>query len=314
MCLIAFKNSKNKLPKWALENGFHQNDEGAGFAVVQDKKIIVQKGFFEWKTFWKAFKPFAGKGLPALVHFRLASSGSKDKKNCHPFFVNDNLVFAHNGRLNNWEGSEKDKKSDTRWFNEAILQPLFKRVPDAHLDRVFQCLLESEIGTGNKIVFLDSLGRHSILRENAGEWYKGVWYSNDSFKKEPLNPDLLSEEEWKKRHGRFLKKKQEENDNEIDRALREWEEKEFKPTTETEKILGAKSHLGEVERPTVDPRLPAHYQDHKTIVKKTVGMKMTDRAWVQDLARRIGKRGYGDLLQLTEQGIVNGHDLREMMR
>ena len=45
-------------------------------------------------------------------------------------------------------------------------------------------LLEYSIGDRNKFVFLDITGQFHILNERAGRWDNGIWYSNDSYKRD----------------------------------------------------------------------------------------------------------------------------------
>ena len=268
MCFCAWKPTSRVLPKWMLENAFSANDDGAGFAFSYKGELILRKGFFEFKDFWREFNKIQ-KGNPAILHMRAATTGSKNKKNCHPFLVNENLAVAHNGILVDWIGTDKSDKSDTRWFVEAMLQPLFDDVPDAHLNPVYQCLLEKTIDTGNKLIFLDNKGQHSIIRAHAGHYVKGCWLSNESYKiprqKVKTNSTTSLYDNWIKKNG----------------------PRKFKPTNETERILGGPSQLG---------RVP--FEKQKLIPF--------------EFDRRDGN-AFRKIIEMQEQGILGDGDLRQMM-
>ena len=216
MCIAVLRKSNAVLSRETLKRCFEKNDDGAGFVFAHGRKLILEKGFFTFNKFWNAFSKVP-KNCPAIIHFRIASSGLKNKKNCHPFLINQNCAMAHNGILHDWVGEEKDKKSDTVHFVEQILRPLLSKVPRAYLDILFQHMLEKTIDVGNKMIFLDANGRHSILREYAGEWdkKKGCWFSNDGYKndKTVFLPDWEPSERVRK--------------------------KKFTPRSEIERILGA---------------------------------------------------------------------------
>lgn len=179
MCLALYKPAKTKPDKEAYRNGFENNDHGAGFAAIAEGGLIIAKGFFKFKKFWKAFAPYAD--CPAIVHFRLATHGKHDEDNCHPFAIADNLAMIHNGILNICTKDDKTK-SDTWHYVEKILKPLHAKQPEFYSDPEIRFLGESAIA-GSKFIFLRSDGDVCIWNEDAGSWAEdGHWYSNDSYK------------------------------------------------------------------------------------------------------------------------------------
>src|SRR2546430_11326277 len=88
MCLCIAKPKNKTLDRQLLARAFEQNEDGAGFAYAKKGKLTVQKGFFEFKAFWRAFNRIQ-RGVPAVVHLRKASSGAKNAENCHPFLIKD---------------------------------------------------------------------------------------------------------------------------------------------------------------------------------------------------------------------------------
>ena len=54
MCIIVAKEKGQKLPsKDILKTCFNNNDDGAGFMYVQDGKVIIDKGYMDFKSFYK---------------------------------------------------------------------------------------------------------------------------------------------------------------------------------------------------------------------------------------------------------------------
>lgn len=180
MCLAIYKPAATKPDKEAYRCGFENNTHGAGFAAATNGGIIIGKGFFKFKEFWKAFEPYAD--CPALIHFRLATHGKKDNDNCHPFAIADNLAMIHNGVLPICT-KEDETKSDTWHYVESILKPLHQLHPEFYKHQAISFLGRCAI-SGSKFVFLRSDGDFGIWNEEDGTWEKdGHWYSNSGYQK-----------------------------------------------------------------------------------------------------------------------------------
>ena len=111
-----------------------------------------------------------------ILHFRIKTHGNKDKTNCHPFKVNEDLVFCHNGIISDVEGSQK--YSDTIMFNKTIL----RKLPNGFVyNKPTLKLMEEFIGS-SKLIFLTSKNEIVIVNEDAGEYNKKGWFSNNSWK------------------------------------------------------------------------------------------------------------------------------------
>ena len=182
MCIAIMKSESKKINKATLQRCYNANPDGAGFMYAEDKKLTVKKGYFTFKDFYKEYKPHENKQV--LLHFRIKTHGPIDKKNCHPFLVNNGLGFIHNGIIS---GYGDNKESDTIAFNNAILKKLVaKHGNNSLFDDPMVELIENVIGY-SKLVFLDRHGNYKIMNEDKGEWKDGIWYSNSSWKKpEPI--------------------------------------------------------------------------------------------------------------------------------
>ena len=182
MCIAIMKSANKKISKSTLRRCYDANPDGAGFMYAEDKQLVVNKGYFTFKEFYKEYKPHGDKQV--LLHFRIKTHGQINKDNCHPFLVNSGLGFIHNGIIN---GYGSNIKSDTIEFNESILQKIVSKHGNNSLfDDPMVELIENVIGY-SKLVFLDRHGNYTIMNEKKGNWNDGVWYSNMSWKKpEPV--------------------------------------------------------------------------------------------------------------------------------
>lgn len=94
MCVIIIKAAGQQLPTdTELRNAHRRNPHGCGFV----SKSHHYKGM-NFETFLKYIHKVP-KEEACIIHFRLATHGSKCKANCHPF-NRGNIWFAHNGILN----------------------------------------------------------------------------------------------------------------------------------------------------------------------------------------------------------------------
>jgi glutamine amidotransferase len=174
MC-IAILNSKGILPDNYIKNSWDNNNQGGGLLYTYAGKLKTFKTY-EYKDFVKEYKRVrADKHTGKVVlHFRIATSGHERYTNLHPFLVNDNLGFVHNGIIS---GLGNKQYSDTYEYNEML-----KRLPSDFLtDEGITDLISYSIGS-SKLVFLDSNDHATIINEDYGHWHEGNWYSNDSYK------------------------------------------------------------------------------------------------------------------------------------
>ena len=182
MCLAVYSPKRLLVKKDLLRNGFSANKDGAGFAFLEDGRLIVKKGYFTFDEFWNVFSR-TPKDSPVLIHFRKQTHGAKNEENCHPWIIDDNHAMIHNGVIKQHSFSPKACKiSDTGIFVEQILKPMFAQNSDAWKEPWAKALLESYIGIGNKMVIMSNTGNFVIFRASFGVWVNNVWYSNDSYR------------------------------------------------------------------------------------------------------------------------------------
>jgi len=203
MCIAIYKPHGKQLPDSHVAESFASNPDGAGFATICPKKgFIIQKGFFTLEEFERAFRPYALR--PALVHFRIATSGGVNPQMCHPFSLcGGKYAMIHNGII---DIKAHKGKSDTATFADAVLTPLLERgIP--HTDPALRYLVETSIGKWNKILIMDTRGKVAYFNEQSGHYTDGIWYSNESYlppvrKVVKTGSTYWSEELWDKHFGK----------------------------------------------------------------------------------------------------------------
>lgn len=195
MCIAIYKPRNTSIRTAHFKSCFKSNPHGAGFALaLGDGKMQVEKGFFKIEDFLKAWDALDTHAVPALIHFRVATHGTINEDNCHPFpFTGGDgqeMAAIHNGVLGEFGRRSrdcKDDKSDTRMFTEKVLAKIADKDPDSFF-KIPQIkeFIEVGIGRGNKVVVLRADGDFQIFNEKLGEWAQEdggkVWYSNSSYK------------------------------------------------------------------------------------------------------------------------------------
>ena len=178
MCIIIL-NTKEHLSKEVLNECWISNNDGAGLMYSHNGKLNIIK---ELKNFDKYYEKYSSirtqlKDVKIGLHFRIGTSGKIDTNNIHPFNVNENLAFMHNGIID-IPLVRKSKVSDTIAFNQKIL----KQLPNNFIDNIAVHDLISKYIDHSKLLFMNNTGKYWILNENLGHWDKnGNWYSNYSY-------------------------------------------------------------------------------------------------------------------------------------
>ena len=188
MCMLIAKKSGIELPEEKyLHNSFSKNSHGTGIAWQKPNasKVQISKGFKDFDSFYKFLTENVTANDALIIHFRFATAGLKDAGNCHPFPLTGNLklmrkvslscntAIAHNGVFSEYSGNKK--YSDTQKFIAQLMKPVFSRLGDKSIRRVFSRALN-----GNKLAVLTN---HVITLYGSFETEKGVFYSNDGYKR-----------------------------------------------------------------------------------------------------------------------------------
>lgn len=186
MCILTFIKPGITPDTDLLSRGALVNPDGHGYALHTTDQILVGHGL-DATTVIAEFAQLRDRHPdgPALFHSRLATHGSEDLTNCHPFRVggDERTVLAHNGILPKQVHPAKgDSRSDTRIAAEDFLptRPFGSLDSWAGRER-----LERWLGTDKMVLLtVDPAYKHSayIFNEHRGHWNEGSWYSNDSYR------------------------------------------------------------------------------------------------------------------------------------
>lgn len=190
MCVICTTFNGVKMTEEEIRKCWQSNSDGGGYAFVDENNKIVIKKHMELNPFLEMLMDDQEKysdDTPFVVHFRIASHGSVNIDNCHPFYVNPKVVFAHNGIMSNAATliPKGSAYSDTVALNKHVLQQL----PWNFLNnRGFEELIYNYIGTTNKLAFIDDTRKLTVFNEYQGEGnIKDKWFSNDFWSWTPSN-------------------------------------------------------------------------------------------------------------------------------
>ena len=193
MCVILVKERGIELPpKDILESCWKRNPDGAGFMFNDCDKVVIMKGFMTFEEFYlrlqtaNEFYHLKEKGL--VIHFRIATSGLKDKGNCHPYpisndnldlrksFITTELGIAHNGIIRSYNG-KNNILNDTQLFIKNDLFELNSLDKKFYKNVIFQSMIERLID-GSHLVFLNKKGEIIKL---------GNWFHNGNYYFSNLN-------------------------------------------------------------------------------------------------------------------------------
>ena len=183
MCIILYKPIEALMPSMeTIETCFDNNPDGAGLLIFEGYKATIEKGLMSFKALKKAIKSHKlDNNSHFAIHFRIATSGKINEKNCHPFPVSKNKkalqklsgttaqAIMHNGVI----GKGENDLSDTQVFTRDTLYKLSPYLHDQQIrDHVEDLLINDRM-----LIFSDS----KIYLLNDWIIDQGIYYSNDSF-------------------------------------------------------------------------------------------------------------------------------------
>ena len=184
MCLLVTqsKTSPELSQEWT-KNFYSSNADGIGVMYAQDGELIIRKSLPKSPDELHQFYLENISGKDCAYHLRMRTHGDIDILNCHPYEILNksehglSLWMMHNGVLSS--GNQKDSsKSDTWHYINDYLRPVLEKNPELAFHESFKEYLETHIGSGNKFVLMDNLGRQSIINQSSGVFWGGLWLSN----------------------------------------------------------------------------------------------------------------------------------------
>lgn len=200
MCIAAYSLKGTDIPsKEKLQNCFRSNPDGAGFSYSYKGTVYTYKGFFKFDKFYNKLidcdKKYNLKEQGVLIHFRIATHGSVDAANCHPFALTSNehklkstatksrYSVIHNGICScTASAAKKGKLSDTALFVRDYLSLM------ATYDNWFENphsieLIEKTIESKMAILRADGeiIATNGFHKADDGNYYSNYSYRDFSY-------------------------------------------------------------------------------------------------------------------------------------
>lgn len=184
MCLLVTQTKISpKLTHEWLKDFYSYNADGIGVMRSNGSDLIIEKilpkdaddfiNFYEKHIF----------GYDCAFHLRMKTHGNIDLINCHPYEILNkaehgiDLWLMHNGILHT-DNKEDLTKSDTWHYIKNYLVPMLAKNPDFAFTDPFCEIIADHIGSSNKFVLMDNLGRQSVINKDQGVYWAGLWLSN----------------------------------------------------------------------------------------------------------------------------------------
>ena len=178
MCIIIFDNRKTdeRLAKKVFKRSREKNPDGMGIMWPEDGKLHIWRTMNHFSGIWKRYSDAKKKHLPVAIHFRKTTAGTEvNYNNLHPFIVNTNLAFMHNGTAKDIIKYLPEGVSDTSFINTELLQ----KFPDGFMDCPIHRIAIRNLVDDGRMLFMDGDGNFNIINEErwGAKWCEGVWFS-----------------------------------------------------------------------------------------------------------------------------------------
>lgn len=146
MCLITIANQKRPTLE-EMQKAHRTNSDGMGVAWRDGKHIRFIKGMEDVEAVHKLCSKLP---MPFVIHYRMASVGSKSKELCHPFPLTTNVelvskgkvdeVLFHNGHMSDWKKplallavSRNESLPDGEWSDTRSVAWIVARLGETYL-------------------------------------------------------------------------------------------------------------------------------------------------------------------------------------
>jgi hypothetical protein len=168
MCVIIIKPAGIEMPeKNILQRAAIFNPHGFGLCTKERLYKTVNENLFLRET------SKIRKNEAAILHFRLATTGSVKAANCHPF-ISKGVCFAHNGILN--VNTCKDMTDSETFFRREAMPLVDKYGYGSH--KFSYCMQKRAEIEHSRFAFMYG---GDILMYGNFENYRGCFYSNMRF-------------------------------------------------------------------------------------------------------------------------------------
>lgn len=173
MCNIIL--SGKPIPKNEFVTCYENNTDGIGFMWHEGKELKHEKGLFEVESAYDYYvQLFEVCDKNVAVHFRFATHGKINDKNCHPF-VRGNIGIMHNGIIEDYS-YDKNNMTDSERFANKFIFGLGKNITCSSVRNLIE--YHAEQNKSRYVVFAH--GCEYIFNEGSGIREGDTWYANSS--------------------------------------------------------------------------------------------------------------------------------------
>lgn len=169
MCLIINFQPKYNISKALMDNFAKRNNDGFGMMWIQDNRLCHMKfGPDKMQDLYAMYESV--KAYEGFIHLRMRTHGATNQDMAHPFNCGFGIYMMHNGVISDSTGEDKSK-SDTWYFVNNILTPLFKMSKNPHKlirSLAFSDLIHKYLGYSNRVVIGDRGGWQIF---NSNSWH-----------------------------------------------------------------------------------------------------------------------------------------------
>lgn len=184
MCLLITQSKISpKLTHEWLKDFYSYNADGIGVMRSNNGNLIIEKILPKDADDFINFYEKHIYGYECAFHLRMKTHGNIDLANCHPYEILNksehgiDLWLMHNGILHT-DNKEDLTKSDTYHYIKNYLVPMLAKNPDYAFTESFNEIISDHIGSSNKFVIMDNLGRQAVINKDQGIYWAGLWLSN----------------------------------------------------------------------------------------------------------------------------------------
>jgi len=179
VCIIFYNETGKTYDRETLSVAYDNNPHGVGLMWVEDGKIEVLRGLFTKKKMFEILGHF--EGVPHALHFRWRTRGKIEKQLCHPFRASHKgaekpVYMMHNGTFTDIKPPQG--LSDTHVFASNMRKITDEYGTDMLFNESFLRRMEKQIMSFNKVIFLRSDGKVSIMNPSQWTAMNGIWLSN----------------------------------------------------------------------------------------------------------------------------------------
>lgn len=165
MCCLLVKPEGAKLPSYStLKACFRANPDGCGYVSTKSnyKSMDFEDFYYHLQR--------VGRDEKCILHFRWATHGSVNVKNCHPF-KDGHIWFAHNGVL---PIESTNDKTDSEIAFRSIIMPKIRKHGFDSKEMIDACL--DIVGSSRFAIF--DVKQNAIRTIGSFTPYEGVYFSN----------------------------------------------------------------------------------------------------------------------------------------